>query len=374
MGMSKKDLRELIVASLEEQGFRVLGRSILPPPGMDKDGVRNLHSVAVQHRRATAKSALAPHEDRLCQRVASGSELVPARVSPQLREVRTGTDDELLFRYASLHWSIPVSSGYGRRMRFLIVDDQNDKLIGILGLGDPVFCLSGRDEWIGWSAEARKKRLRCVLDAFVLGAVPPYSFLLCGKLIAMLATSNEVREAFRSKYVGTQSLISGERSTGELALITTTSALGKSSLYNRVRYNGYPLMHRAGFTRGSGEFHFSNGVYGAISRYAEEHCVASAKKTSWGTGFRNRREVVKKCLADIGLSTEWLYHGVQREIFVAPLAHNARDFLQCKQDGLLPLDLPPSDLAEAFRDRWLVPRSKRDERYVSWDPQDWRLW
>ena len=40
-------------------------------------------------------------------------------------------------------------------------------------------------------------RLRNVMDAFVLGAVPPYRELLCGKLVAMLAASDEVRDAFR---------------------------------------------------------------------------------------------------------------------------------------------------------------------------------
>ena len=40
-----------------------------------------------------------------------------------------------VFRYASLHWSVPVSQGYGRRTRFLVIDEQNEKLIGIFALG-----------------------------------------------------------------------------------------------------------------------------------------------------------------------------------------------------------------------------------------------
>ena len=41
--------------------------------------------------------------------------------------------DGLLWRWLSLHWSIPVSSGYGRRLRFLVVDEGHQgKVIGLI--------------------------------------------------------------------------------------------------------------------------------------------------------------------------------------------------------------------------------------------------
>lgn len=159
-----------------------------------------------------------------------------------------------------------------------------------------------------------------------------------------------------------------------LALITTTSALGRSSIYNRVKYGERLLLHGVGFTRGSGEFHFSNGLYGAISEYAVRYCEPTAKQERWGTGFRNRREVVKKCLAKVGLSTEWLYHGIQREIFVVPLAQNAREFLQGKHSRLLSFDQCAEELFDFFRERWLLPRSQRNEQYKTWQPGEWSLW
>jgi hypothetical protein len=113
-----------------------------------------------------------------------------------LKEVLPDTEDELLFRYARLHGSIPISAGYGRRLRFLVFDERNGKLIGLFGLGDPVFALGPRDAWVGWDAPAKRERLRHVVDAFVLGAVAPYARLLCSKLVALLITSNEVREGF----------------------------------------------------------------------------------------------------------------------------------------------------------------------------------
>ena len=228
---TKTDLRSRLIRSLRNQGFRIRNGAVLPPRELSKERIRELHQTAVCHRIDRAKEGLIRKEKDLLQHFAIGSEVSPLEVSPRLVEVLPDTDDELLFRYASLHWSIPVSSGYGRRLRFLVVDDQNDKLIGLIGLGDPVYSLGPRDEWIGWTPSDRKKRLGNVMDAFVLGAVPPYSFLLCGKLVAMLVASDTVRHAFKRKYGGARSLIRRKVHDGRLALITTTSALGRSSVY-----------------------------------------------------------------------------------------------------------------------------------------------
>jgi len=120
--------------------------------------------------------------------------------------------------------------------------------------------LKSRDEWIGWKASAKAERLYHVLDAYVLGAVPPYSKLLGGKLVAMATVCNEVRRAFVRRYAGRTSVISGKTRPARLVLITTASALGRSSLFNRVRFHKRTVFESVGFTSGWGEFHFSDGV------------------------------------------------------------------------------------------------------------------
>jgi hypothetical protein len=372
--MNANKLRILIIESLTSQGFRVKDSEILPPRNLTKPRLRKLHSLAVKHRVEKSKAGLVRHESRLLKYLAAGTEVDPERIVPRLVEVQPDSDDELLFRYASLHWSVPVSSGYGRRLRFLVIDESNGKLIGVLGLGDPIFSLSGRDQWIGWDREARKKRLRNVMDAFVLGAVPPYSSLLCGKLVAMLAASNEVRKAFSRKYGSQQSLISARRLDKRLVLITTSSALGRSSLYNRISFDGQLLYQRAGFTQGSGEFHFVNGLYDSICLYATRYCEPTAKQERWGTGFRNRREVIRKCLGKIGLSEDWIYHGIRRELFVVPLAQNAQSFLMGEHSKLRWFDYPLAELFAWFRERWLLPRANRVDNYKEFVPSDYALW
>jgi hypothetical protein len=368
------ELRNRVLKSLRAQGFTVSGGEVALSDPTDKAAIRQAHATAVDHNIAKSRAGLERHESQLLKWIANGSQIDPTQISPRLIEVQRDSEEELLFRYARLHWSIPVSAGYGRRVRFLVVDEFNGKLIGILGLGDPVFSLGPRDRWIGWGRDNQRANIRAVMDAFVLGAVPPYSYLLCGKLIALLATSDEVRDAVKKKYGGRETIITGDTHDGRLALVTTTSALGRSSIYNRLRLNGEPIFQSVGFTRGSGEFHFTNGVYRDLRAFAEQNCIATAKDSRWGMGFRNRREIIRKTLPALGLKTDLIYHGVQREIFVAPLAHNTRDFLQGEHSRLRWFHRSAADLFESFRERWLLPRAQRDQRYRDFLRESYRLW
>jgi len=242
---SEESLRKEIIKALRRQGYRVRRGQIVMPDDLTKDDYRRMNELAVAKKMERSGPGIKRYENDLLRFIADGREVKPSNVSPCIIEVKPDSEDELLFRYAYLHWSIPVSAGYGRRLRFLVKDAANNKLIGILGLGDPVYALRARDEWIGWDRKAKKENLYHVMDAFVLGAVPPYSYLLGGKLVAMLACSNEVRCAFRRRYSGKKSLIKEKVRPPYLSLITTASALGRSSIYNRIKTNGQEYWSRA---------------------------------------------------------------------------------------------------------------------------------
>jgi len=367
-------LRSAIRRSLRAQGFRVAGNRVSFRQRRDKRSIRKRHEHAVEKRVALAESALAKHENDLLTCIASGHEVDPNEIKPKLVQVEPDTFDSKLFRYACLHWSIPISDGYGRRLRFLIFDDSNGKLIGLFGLGDPVYAIKARDEWIGWDSNAKASRLYHVMDAYVLGAVPPYSRLLAGKLVALAAACSEVRTAFAKRYGNRVSLISGKKREPHLVLITTTSALGRSSLYNRAKFGKRLVFESVGFTGGWGEFHFSDGVYGDLSDFARQRCVPTAKKEKWGSGFRNRRELVRKVLMKLGFTQDLLNHGIQREVFVAPLASNARKFLRGEDSRPRYRRLSFARAVEFWRERWLLPRAERDASFRDFDSNDWRLW
>ena len=150
-------LRRAIRASLRAQGFRVAKDSVSFRQRKDKRSIRKRHEHAVAKRVGLAASALSRLENKLLSYIASGHEVVRALIKPKLVQVQPDTELSQLFRYACLHWSIPVSEGYGRRLRFLVFDENNGKLMGLFALGDPVYAIRDRDLWIGWDANAKPR-------------------------------------------------------------------------------------------------------------------------------------------------------------------------------------------------------------------------
>jgi hypothetical protein len=193
-------LKRRIREHLRKLGFEHGPDGALTPPPSSKESIRALHFEqrrdGLKDHRTFVKSAL----PKLVTHFANGSEVDPEKVQPRLELVKADTWQSDLFRLASLSWSVPVSYGFGRRLRYLVWDEHNGKLIGIIALGDPVYNLRVRDELIGWTVKDRSKRLVNVLDAYVLGSVPPYNMLLGGKLVACLIRTKEVRDDFARKY------------------------------------------------------------------------------------------------------------------------------------------------------------------------------
>jgi uncharacterized protein DUF4338 len=97
---------------------------------------------------------------------------------------------------------------------------------------DPVFNLRTRDEWIGWDVRDREKRLACVMDAYVLGAVPPYNQLLGAKLMALLASSDYIRSVFNKKYGNVRSVILRRKAESRLALVTVSNCSHHPGLFH----------------------------------------------------------------------------------------------------------------------------------------------
>ncbi|WP_162255950.1 Druantia anti-phage system protein DruA [Leifsonia sp. Root227] len=374
--------REAIVAHLESQGFRVTDAGVLSTVESDKDVWRSLHGEAVVSQRERARKALQRHDRAFTLRLANGDELVPRRIRPRLIHIEDfRSPNSALWRWCSMHWSIPVSSGYGRRLRFLVVDEaHNDSVIGLIGLADPVFSLGARDREVGWTSEQRAERLSHVMEAFVLGAVAPYNELLGGKLIASLLSAAEVQNAFDAKYAHRTTLIAQRDPDARLAMITTNSALGRSSIYNRVRRrDGSLVLRPVGFTNGSGDFHFSGAIYDLMVELARKNLgsAETQRHSRWGgpTIFRNRREVIQRALEAVDLNPKAMrIHGVQRQIYLAPLATNTFSWLRGEDSELHLQTEPAAAIGEWWRERWAIPRSESRSGWQSFDRESWRLY
>ena len=365
-----KSLRETVIESLIKTGFTIGedGKLIVPN---DKEYYRKVNKTAIDFLR-NKKSDLIFKDDLFIDKyMIDGINLNVRKIDPVLVEVDDKEKADL-FNWIKLHWSVPISSGYGRRLRYIVKDGNNEAVIGIIGLGDPVFALHDRELYIGWSYNVKKEKLRHLMDAFVLGAVPPYSAILGGKLVAALISSPLLRERFCEKYNGSVSRISGKVFDGRLAGITTASALGKSSLYDRIRIpNGTEFLH-VGWTKGSGEFQFINGVYDELYKIGKS-AISWKKNPSWGSGIRNRRTIIQSALREIGLPVNLTYHNVKREIFFVPLGTNSRKFLRGEDENIDYYKLSHESISEFMLKRWVIPRSERDARYREFNKWDYGL-
>lgn len=347
---------------------------------LTKDAIRASHSHQRKELIEHEKEVFGRRWPKLLRKFANGIDVIPGRIKPKLMPVNSSDWTGYLFRFAALLWSVPVSKGFGRRMRYLVFDESNDKLIGILALGDPVFNLSARDEWIGWNVDDRRARLVNVLDAYVLGAVPPYSKLLGGKLIASLIASREISTDFNTRYGNSTGIISEEQKSARLVLVTVTSALGRSSLYNRLRLqppdsfeddkNPFVELNHIGATRGYGHFHLSNSIFHRIRSLLSSEGHEYADGHQYGDGPNWRIRVIRVGLRRLGLDQDLLRHGIQREVYAMPLASDFREYL-CGEIEAPSLDRPLlSTITEAALERWVIPRAARFPEYREFNRGD----
>lgn len=364
-------LRQKIRSHFKLLGFTKGPDGALVPPGLDKQSYRDMHAYQRDARLATNKEWIDRHASKLILHFASGIELDVAKIRPRLEVVHSATWQSNLFRLATYYWRIPISEGYGRRMRFLVWDDYHEKLIGIFALGDAVFNLKARDEFIGWDHHRRAEGLINLMDAYALGAVPPYNTLLGGKLIASLIQTREVADAFQTKYHDSVGIISGERKNAKLVAVTTTSALGRSSIYNRLRIGDEPIFRPIGYTSGWGHFHISDALFDDFRKYLESIGDDYAGTHNFGQGPNFRLRVVRKVLAKLGMDPDLARHGLAREVFFCPLATNAVQVLRGEHKQVRYSHLPTVEQrANAALTRWVLPRADRKPEFRDWRQTD----
>jgi Domain of unknown function (DUF4338) len=360
-------LKRRLRRHLEELGFRKQNDGTLAPPGQGKDAIRALHQHQRRQRLSLNRTHITATLPKLSSRFADGSDVNARRIRLSLEKVKAGTREADLFRLASLTWSVPVSNGFGRRLRYLVWDEYNGKLAGLIALGDPVFNLSVRDRHIGWSSQDRILRLVNVLDAYVLGALPPYSMLLGGKAVACLVRTQELFNDFSTKYGNVAGLISGVNKQASLLLVTTSSSLGRSSVYNRLRLDGTDYLRPIGFTDGWGHFHIPDDLFAAFRAYLRKIGHPYADRNRFGQGPNWRLRTIRVTLKLLGFSEGLLRHGIGRQVFACELADNSKEILRGDTRAPVLSSLRTvNEVSEAAVDRWMLPRSSRSPEFTKW--------
>lgn len=227
--------------------------------------------------------------------------------------------------------------------------------------------------------ELRKAGLSSeVADVSVCGAVHPYNELLGGKLVALLLTSREVRDAYARRYGGQVSVIASQMAgravikPADLKVLTTTSLYGVgSSQYNRLvlraaEHPGLPHDIRWGaigksLTGGFGTLHLSSETANALRSMALVRHDSRRVNNRFGEGTSPRMRQIREGLDALGLKSDAvLHHATPRIFYGCELFPGACASLM----GLATTaDSGPAakDVAAAWRRRWLAGRVQRRE-------------
>ena len=372
--MREAALKKRLRRHLRSLGFQKGADGALVPPGTGKEAVRTIHAVQREDRLAASETFITRQFSKLIGHFASGHEVVPTLIKPRLQRVLSDTWEGDLFRLASLTWSVPVSNGFGRRLRYLVWDEQNGKLIGIIAIGDPVFNLSVRDNLIDWTVQDRGERLVNVMDAYVLGALPPYNRLLGGKLVACLIRTRDIYDDFAKAYGKTTGIISNEEKKARLLAVTTSSSMGRSSVYNRLKLGDTQYFRPIGYTGGWGHFHIPDSLFEELRDHLRAIGHKYADQHQFGEGPNWRLRSTRAALVALGFSEDLLRHGIQREVFLCELADNAIRMLSTGRGKPKLTSLTTAEeVAELALNRWIVPRSQRQQDYLDWSRDDIRV-
>ncbi len=290
------------------------------------------------------------YKSKVQKYLAQPSDIDISKINPYLVTVESRDEHQRLWAYAISHWSVPVTVGYGRRIRYFIFDRQNDKLIGIVGLCDPVIGLGVRDdESIGWTKDQKMQRLYNCMTAYILGSIPPYNKVLSSKLIALTLMFPKVRKDFYQKYKDSPSVITGKNKKPYLVYIDTLGAFGKSAIYNRLANWDF-----IDYTKGQSHLHITaNGSWELIRQVVPDDVFNTYK---FGEGPNWKMRILKRGLRELGLSEDMLSVGWQRGYYRCTLAENWQEYLLGDTNRVAWKDFTQTDLVSYWHERWVTPR------------------
>lgn len=190
------------------------------------------------------------------------------------------------------------------------------------------------------------------MDAYVIGALPPYNYLLGGKLVSYLIVSKEVRELFHQKYRDTK--------YNQLAGIFTTSLYGKSSQYNRLKFKDRLLYSPIGETKGYGTLHLTTETFKAMNDFLKEQGIIVSNKFGDGPSWTMR--VIRNAGELLGFNPDnLLMHSFKRKIYFVPYAKNTISFLNQKDTYLDFYNQNVNTLTNYWREHWLRQRKNNNK-------------
>lgn len=221
-----------------------------------------------------------------------------------------------------------------------------------------------------------------VADVSICGAVAPYNELLCGKLVALLLASKEVRDHYATRYGSQVSVIASQMAgraiskPADLRVLTTTSLYGVgSSQYNRLNLRAVEhsdLDHDLCWdsigrskTGGFGTIHLGADTAHALRQMAQTLHNSRRVNNRFGEGTSPRLRQIREGLDALGIASDSILHHANPRLFYAcELGAHARMSLM----GMATEQAEPATaatIARAWRRRWLDGRARRPETQIA---------
>jgi hypothetical protein len=349
---------------------------VSPPVYYDKETIKQSMSISRQEILNKNEEWIEKHIELAKKNLAQGKDVLKSEILPRIEVCKTGKQHSI-FRILRYYWSSPYSEYIGRRIRLLIRDDGIDgsPMIGIAALGSSIIHIPDRDKWIGWDKETRTDNIIYIMDAYVVGALPPYNYLLGGKLISYILASNEVRKIYKEKYRDQLTVIR-RRKAEDCVCLFTTSLYGNGSQYNRIKFKNRLLYLPIGYTSGYGTLHISNETFVAMQQLLVEKGIVITNRFGDGPNWRMR--VIRSASEIIGFDSHiLLHHSFKRGIYAIPLAKNFRSFLLGRTNKTIYYNLPMQTLVKFWKERWLAMRKRNGavlDRLLKFNPEDFKVY
>jgi hypothetical protein len=356
-------LKNKIIECLESQGFKIGVKLQLDN---DKDTYKKIQQQSRMNQIFEQRKFLKRNIPLIQKYLIDKNKFDPNKIDLELIEVKVNTIEEILYKWWNLiWWNIPYQRSYGRQLRFILWDKGHNTPFGLISLQSPVLLMSVRDNYLKIPKEELDYWVNRSLQAHRLGALPPYNYLIGGKMVSLSITSNEIREIYKNKYQGKKTYLKNRELDTDLLFLTTTSAFGRSSIYNRLKFKDQIVAISLGYTKGSGSFHIFKDLYKDIKNFLQEKGINT--DTSFGNGPSKKVKLLKKAFKMLGLP-DYSYHNLKREFFLFPLVSNLYDVIHKKVSPNY-YDRPLKELLLYWKERWCLPRTIRNEEWKKFDKQ-----
>lgn len=351
----RDSLKQQIDRTLRDQGYDLSGGKFSLTNDAP-DNLRQTHSLAKKERISEQIAFIRNHVRPIQEKMINGRDLKVTDISPELIPVVAGSHWEMLFRWWNhVWWSVPYEKAYGRQMRYIVWDKYHEAVIGLIGLQSPILSWAPRDRYLNIPASERDYWVNQSMSAQRLGAMPPYNEILGGKLVAMLMTSDKLREDFHKKYSDKNTTLCQRKLPAHLLFITTTGAFGKSSIYTRLKLKDEWLARFIGYSNGFGSFHIPNEIYEKLLVVLSD--VGVNVKRGCGNGPSRKMRLIQKGMNELGYKNGG-FHGVKRAIYLFPFAKNTKEMIMDRCQAPLWHHRQETDLTDFWKNRWILPRIK----------------